>query len=302
MARTLEKHFFAGDCDRGPEAELHLTEVRNLHEDVDAALKKHFKWDGSGIGLVGLITSLDNKRVDGGRFFTRGRITDGDRRFNCTEIWPQAHINTTITILIKTCNNFTFESGSLHSDFLESSQVNFTCHELRSGQQPTHILPINFHKWRIGDFCLRMICHLSRNSSSKKGVILRYTIILYPGGIDDLTRRPEEQGPSWPGIKVATGEMPLGPSPKFRWKCPILPFIIPSTPFIQLAIAPTGDRLRRAIGNILASAGAPETTKNITLLMEKWNAMRDNPETNTTKPPSVVWPTPSVEPENPGRT
>jgi hypothetical protein len=301
MTRTLERHFFAGDSDRGPEEELHLTEVRNLQEDVDAALAKHFKWKGTGIGLIGLFTSADNARVDGGQFVVRGKISDGEKRFNCTDLWTSAHINTTITVLVNSCNDFVFNFGGLHSDFLDSSQVNFTCHELKSGQQPTHILPVNFAKWGIGEFCLRMVCHLSRNSSSKKGVVIRYTIILYPGSIESLTQAAGEQGPSWPGIKVTSGEMPLGPSPRQRWKCPILPFIIPAIPFSQRASAPTGDRLRRAISFILSSAGAPETVKNAAALLEKWTALRANPETNFTKKPSCVWPAPTAEPENPGR-
>jgi hypothetical protein len=120
MSRTLEKHFFAGDYSKGPESELHHCEVNNLRDNVDAALKKYHKWDGSGIGLIGLWTSPDNLRVHGGSFFTRGKIADGEHRFNCTDIWPEAHVNTTITINVSSCNNFTFNSGGLHSDFLAS--------------------------------------------------------------------------------------------------------------------------------------------------------------------------------------
>jgi len=65
MSRTLEKHFFAGDFSKGPETELHHCEVSNLRDDVDAVLKKHHKWDGSCIGLIGLWTSADNLRVHG---------------------------------------------------------------------------------------------------------------------------------------------------------------------------------------------------------------------------------------------
>lgn len=301
MSRILEKHFFSGETDRGPESELHLLEVSNFETDADAVLKKHFKWDGSCIGLIGLRTSADNMRIDGGQFFTRGKITEGERKFNCTDIWPAAHINTTINITVATSNDFAFSAGGLHSDFLPSSQVTFTCHELRSGQQAIHILPANYGKWKIGDFCLRMVCHLSRSSSSKRGVVLRHTILLYPGSRDELTASDREQGPSWPGIKVASGEFPLGPPPRHRWRCPILPFIIPARPFSQLARAPTGDRLRRAIGNILASAGAPEAVKNAAALHEKWSALRANPDTNVAKTPGIVWPPPTAEPENPGR-
>jgi hypothetical protein len=214
MSRTLEKHFFAGDYSKGPESEPHHCEVNNLRDDVDAALKKYHKWDGSGVGLIGLWTSPDNLRVHGGSFFTRGKIADGEHRFNCTDIWPEAHVNTTITINVSSCNNFTFNSGGLHSDFLASGEVPFTCHEIRSGAAPAHILPANFSKFNIGDFCIRMICHLSRSSSGKRGVILRHTIALYPGKGADLTRVANEQGPSWPGIKVMSGEFPLDPPPK----------------------------------------------------------------------------------------
>ncbi len=301
MSRTLEKHFFAGDSSKGPETELHHCEVSNLRDDVDAALKRHHKWDGSCIGLIGLWTSSDNLRVHGGSFFTRGKITDGEHRFNCSDIWPEAHVNTTLTINVATCNNFTFNAGGLHSNFLASSDVTFTCHELRSGAAPAHILPANFSKFNIGDFCIRMICHLSRSSSGKRGVILRYTIALYPGKGADLTRVVNEQGPSWPGIKITTGKFPLGPTPKNKWGCPILPFIIPGTPFSTLPRGPSGDKLKRAIDNIMSSAGAAETVKNVAALQEKWANLRANPEANVAKPPSITWPAPAAEPTNTGR-
>ena len=50
---------------------------------------------------------------------------------------------------------------------------------------------------------------------------------------------------------IAEGEFPLGPKQTTAWQCPILPLIVPGTSFATLAVAPTADRLRQGIANVM---------------------------------------------------
>ena len=89
----------------------------------------------------------------------------------------------------------------------------------------------------------------------------------------------------------------LGPRPTEKWGCLNLPIIRSSLPFSHNPAAPSGDRLRRAIGNIMSRAGAHDGRSNGNSVREKWARLRKNPEENTTKDPALVWPPPSQEPE-----
>ena len=97
-----------------------------------------------------------------------------------------------------------------------------------------------------------MVCQVAKSSSPAKGVIIKYLIYLFPrsrGEILEMGEAPR-QG-AWPGLKIAEGEFPLGPKPTTAWQCPILPLIVPGTSFATLAVAPTADRLRQGIANVM---------------------------------------------------
>lgn len=161
--------------------------------------------------------------------------------------------------------------------------------------------PSNYNKAGIGEFALRIVAQISRSSSGKKGVMMKYAVLLYPGSISALTANAGEQGPSWPGIKLSSGEFPMGPRPTAKWGCPVLPFIRISNPLNENSTIPPGDRLRRAIGNIMVRAGAHDGRSSGHSLREKWEKLRRQPEENTTKEPSVTWPPPEPEPAISGK-
>lgn len=45
----LDSSFFDGGTDEGPEIDRRKIEVGNFEDDVDKALKHHFKWKGKKI-------------------------------------------------------------------------------------------------------------------------------------------------------------------------------------------------------------------------------------------------------------
>lgn len=208
-----------------------------------------------------------------------------------------------VSIRIPTGDNFRFSEGGLYSDFFPSAKTDFECLKLRQGKEPTAIAAAGYAKHGVGDFATRIICTLSRSSGTKKGIFLKYTILLYPGSISALTTNPGEQGPSWPGIKIASGEMPVGPHPPTtKWGCPFLPVIRTDALLTGETAAPSAEQLRRAIGRVMSRAGAPDGRSNGASLRGKWERLRKNPADNTTKEPGLTWPATTEEPATPGRT
>ena len=258
-------------------------------------------YTGEAVGLCGLWTTTDNRRVENAIFFIRGRLDQDTHRLDACSIWEEADQNCVLQIKLPTADAFNFSEGGLYSDFLPSSKVDFEFRKLQQGSDPIILPTDSYSKAGIGEFSLRMICQLSRASTIKKGVILRYTLLLYPGSVSALTTNPGEQGPSWPGIRLANGEIPLGPRPSAKWGCPILPILRCATPLSVDPTAPSGPRLRRAIDNVMSRAGDHDGRSNGHRMREKWEKLRGKPE-DKTKEPAITWPPPSAEPEITGTT
>jgi hypothetical protein len=49
-----------------------------------------------------------------------------------------------------------------------------------------------------------------------------------------------------------------------------MPFFVAGTPFIQLAMAPTRDKLRPAVAAIMTRAGVADCHKNVASIQVKW--------------------------------
>ncbi|MFM7198375.1 MAG: hypothetical protein ACKO2D_10910, partial [Chloroflexota bacterium] len=52
----------------------------------------------------------------------------------------------------------------------------------------------------------------------------RHVLALTPGNLGTLEFK-QANNPSWPGIKLAEGDMPMVPTPKKAWGCPVLPVV-----------------------------------------------------------------------------
>jgi hypothetical protein len=70
----------------------------------------------------------------------------------------------------------------------------------------------------------------------------------------------------------------------------VLPLIWPGTPFEQLAVLPTGDELRLAIGAIFNKSNEPSVYKSATSLAAKWDKLIREKEELSTKAGPVTWP------------
>jgi hypothetical protein len=149
----------------------------------------------------------------------------------------------------------------------------------------------------IGDFCARMVCQIDGTSNGRKGVILRYHILLFPVNADDLQESPECRYAGWPGIRIAEGTMPFGPKPTEPWRCPCVPFIRPGAPYSEIPSVPASDRLRAAIAAIMRNSGQPDLVETGFQAITKWDRIRANPREMVNIFPNITWPR-HVMPQN----
>ena len=300
MTELSAQIFFGGDSQVDPD-DLGKVEVSNFAASVDRVLTQSFNWDESAIGCVGLSLSRDNSKVTSGLFVTRGAT--GLTEFTATgdQIWQGGPSNITVAVKITSLNPFTFSGGGLWSDLIPSDKFMVAYFHTPSGAEARPLGPIVGTPDSVGQFCLRLVCQPSSLSSGKKGVLCKYTVLLFPASAQELSDTPEAKFAGWPGLKIGDGHFPLGPRPSKKWQCPILPVIRPGTPFADNNEAPESFRLRFAISSIMGRVFQPDVARSPASLLAKWEKIRANPRELINKPPATCWPAAAPFNEDRGR-
>jgi hypothetical protein len=279
---------FSGEDDVAGE-DLGDAEVANFSTAVDVALRQNFEWDGKAIGVVGLTLTPDNDRVASGLFVTRGETDLDEYRASCDLIWPAGPRHITCAIA------FIFSSGGLWSDLMPSHRF---AHSFFDRNNAPLLGARDDDTW--GKFALRAVCQLSSTSSGRKGVICKYTILLFPASAEELANTAESRFAGFPGLKIAEGHFPLGPAPSSRWQCPIVPMIRPGTPFADNDNAPSSVRLRFAVAAVMRKVVQPDIARSTGSLHSKWERLRTNPRELANVGPATTWPEHQDEEESLG--
>ena len=288
----LDKRLFAGLGEFDPE-EIAKGEIGNFTSDVTTKLKA-FGWDGlSKCCSIGLALSPDNRRVEQGALLVRGILED-KLSIEANRIWGDASNGVGLVLKLKSGELFTFSEGDLSSDIIDQGQVDHGFYKLRDGAGPTPILEEDYKDEGIGNFCLRMACVLSNNSSVKSGVIVKYTILLFPESKAELLSQYDlAQCAAWPGLRMADGYMPLLPRPKKNWGCPIIPLIKPGAPWEEAGVVPSPEGLRRAVSAMMRKTVTAETARSGPALVTRWRMLASNPGELHTRPGELLWPSTS---------
>lgn len=250
----------------------------------------NYGWNSGAAGYVILSLSPDNRRVEGGRFATIG-TESRDFAISASKIWQDADLNVKLTVRLLAMDTFKFRSGGLTSDILEDKEIVHFFHLCQEEGPPQPVLTPDTSQLGIGQFCLRLICHTSATSGLRIGIRLKYYVMLYPTSGDVLMEASEHaRSPSWPGIKISEGEMPMLPKAQAAWGCPILPLLLPGKPFALLPHTPNGAALRTAIAAIMEKSGVPDTLKDGTAVVAKWAKLSKTAGDYFTKRGPVSWP------------
>ena len=172
----MDKALFAGgESFDGKEIEKGV--LRNLTSDVAEKLKA-VGWLGRPAGCICL--SPDNKNVRAGVLAVRGRMEDKELRVDSSKIWPAASADTFLSIRLPVADIFSFNDGGLCSDYVASADVQHAVYTNTEGRAPTPLLEADYEEQGIGSFCIRMTCAISKNSSARAGVMLKWTVLLFP--------------------------------------------------------------------------------------------------------------------------
>jgi hypothetical protein len=283
----LDKRFFAGEGELEPD-ECAKLEVRNLTNEVDSCLRE-YGWSGEAASCVGLTLSADNRRVDRGVFITRGAL--GDAKEEAARIWQGGNDNVTLVIKLRNAAVFTFSEGGLTSDIIPSDRLEFAFYMKNSTGPPAVVLESEYAELGISDFCLRLVCCLAKPAAGREGVNVKYTVLLFPMGKENLLRKFDAaQNAAWPGYPVMEGELPLLVRATSAWGCPIMPVLLTGSSLEQHPLLPSGDELRMAISAVMRKAIAAETSKSAKNLLARWRKLAASPDELAPKKGPVEWP------------
>ena len=271
------------------DGDLRRAEVANTGEAVDEALRR-FDWDGHGAGCTILQLAPDNASVTSGQFAVRGRLAKEEWKTDAAKIWGTAEPGLILTLQVPTGGGFTFGGGGMCSDFLDMDQIEHCV--TTSGRGGQLILQAGYKEKGVGAFCLRLVCHIQK-ASCRSGITLGFSVLLFPGSSEEVLNISEwAKSPSWPGLKVMEGEMPLLPAPSTPWKCPTLPLLLTGTPWGANITSPTVEELREKVAWVMATSEPAEHCKTRKTLMGRWERYANSPDDFTPKRSPITWPKP----------
>jgi hypothetical protein len=290
---VLDKETFFSGADPVGTNDLGKVKVGNFATDIDDLLKTHFGWRGKAIAVIGLSLSPDNLRVNAGTLVMRGNLELKEKKMQANTIWAAARPNIMLHFQFPNADVFRFSEGGLWSELVPASMLTYTFHDSTEGQGGRALLSADERlEGTEPGFCIRIVAQVSSISSASKGVILRAAIMLFPSNAEDTMEATESRFAGWPGLKIGEVVMPLGPCPTSQWKCPVLPFLRPMTPFETNDYAPSSDKLRAAIAAVMRNAKIHDGLKSGEDVLSKWAAIRSNPRTMIDAAPSITWPHP----------
>ena len=197
----------------------------------------------------------------------------------------------TLTIGLPELDSYTFTDGGLMSDFLPDEECIHFFHATKDSGATAPLLSANLAQHGIGRFCTRLVCQPARTRCKEKGVVIKYTCILFSAGRGELLQMSEKvSSGSWPGIRLGDGEMPPLPRPTASWGCPVIPLIGPAIAFNILGRAPSSIVLKYVIGAIMRKCSGPESSRNAASLQTKWEKAKKNPAAFAEKEVPGTWP------------
>lgn len=261
----------------------------NGEDSIVSALSQS-GWNGGAVCYILLNLSPDNLRVDRGRFAAKG-LEERDLSIAASKIWQDADININLTVRMPSMESFIFGDGGLTSYYLDSKEIVHFFHKVSESGAQTPILSANIKDFGLGDFCIRLVCNVTSSSGVRNGVRIKYHVLLFPlsaEGVKNISAAT--QSPSWPGIRLGEGEMPLLPKSKVQWGCPVMPLLQCRVQLSDIAHTPKAADLRFAISEIMQRSGAPDAQKNAAATTAKWEKLAQDFSKFRDKPAPFSWP------------
>ena len=165
-------------------------------------------WEGQIVGAVVLQLSVDGSMVTSGQFLMRGELAKEVIKVKVDKLWEKAGKDIVLSFSMPRAEEFSFPGGLMTSEYLASTSIRAT---FIRGE--TVIPEADWAEERIGNFSLRIICHLGKTSNGTTGPHLKYTVLLFPYSPAELEELSDVmQSTSWPGIRVLEGQCGFFPT------------------------------------------------------------------------------------------
>jgi hypothetical protein len=216
---VLNNQWFTGENDI-PIALAENLESASIGRPLNAILGKN-GWDGTLVAGIGLELTADNNSVRGGQFFVRGQLSNDPGTIAANKLWERAAGDILVTFSFPHGGEFSFESGTLASEYLDGENVKMA---IERGDQR---VPLEeWHRVGITPFSLRLVAYLDK-LSNKHGPRIKFNLLFYPATKEEMAEIADcVQGVAWPGIKILEGHAAFFPAaPQQAWGCPFYPVL-----------------------------------------------------------------------------
>jgi hypothetical protein len=162
----------------------------------------------------------------------------------------------------KTAAVFQFKEGGLTSDLPRQDSIVNAFNAQADDGVPAVILETEYPEYGIGEFCLRIICKISKNSSVREDIVIKYTLVLLPLGKESLLEKfPAASEAAWTGLTMLEGERPLLVQPTTAWGSLAWPLLLTGTSLERRLQLPSGNELRAAMGVVMGNATTVESSR-----------------------------------------
>ena len=250
-------------------------------------LLSNLNWSRGVFALSGLKLAPDNLRVLSSSMFLLGSVFS-HKKLNASNFWNFA-APTTLTLSIPDASVFQFLNGNLFSEYLDASTFTYSFSQARTPVSAPLLSDAGFF-----GFTLR--AHLMPISAT----YTKLWISLTPFPLDTLlSDHPLASSPTFPGLKVLEGDIPLGPASSGppltkNWGCPISPAILLGAPLGDSDNFPSALTLTAAISAMLRKAIKPDLYSKSSKLLDRCQLILDNGASKLRNPPlDFIWPLPN---------
>lgn len=185
----IVKALFSGDGNISGE-ELALLEICDYGDSVQRTLRE-FKWNNKPVSAVALELSPVNRHVNNGTFLVRGPLEAKEIKVKTSNLWATAAADTQLTVRVPDGSTFAFNVGSLCSNYLACDETTHVFTRAEEGEAPAVIMAGELQNYGVGEFCLRLVCHITC-ASVKTGVGIHFTVLTYLGSRDKIMEMSEQ--------------------------------------------------------------------------------------------------------------
>jgi hypothetical protein len=244
-------------------------------------------WSGDKpVAAVAVELSPDNKHITRAQFLLRGPLSDSSSCIPANKIWPNAGKDVMLQLQVPDGETFQFNSGTLASDPVACENVKFYFQK-----SDRTIPPPDWSDNGLGEFVLRTICHLGKNSNKREGPSVKFTVILIPSSVEDLKKlEPASRSAAWPGARVAEGNCPLFPGEDTNtWEDPVCPLIYRGSHASEAPNLPKGAEVRFHVAAVMRTARVAVTCASAASLRKKAETAASD-VASLEKEPLITWP------------